>query len=53
MNGSVGNRVENSLHTIFCLLLSGKERGGSEELVPLAFGNLQENRGSIEVMEGD
>jgi len=53
MDGSVRNGVEDSLLTFFCLLLSGKERGREGELVPLALGNLQENRGAIEVMEGD
>lgn len=53
MNGSVGSRIEDSLLTVFCLLLPGEEWGGAGELVALVFGKLQENREAIEMMEGD
>lgn len=53
MNGSVGSRIEDSLLTVFCLLLPDEEWGGEGELVPLVFGKLQENREAIEMMEGD
>lgn len=51
MNGSVGSRIQDSLLTVFCILLPGEEWGG--ELVPLVFGKLQENREAVEVMEWD
>lgn len=50
MNENVGNSVEDNLLTIFCLL-QGEKRAG--ELVLLAFGNLQEDRGLIAVVEGE
>ncbi|RMC07092.1 hypothetical protein DUI87_16548 [Hirundo rustica rustica] len=54
MNGSVRSRIEDSLLTVFCLLLPGEEWGGEGEWesVPLVFGKLQENREAIEMIEG-
>lgn len=52
MNGSVGSRIEDSLLTVFCLLLPGEEWEEEGELVPLVLSKLQ-NREAIEKMKGD
>lgn len=53
MNGSVGSRIEDSLLTVFCLLLPGEEWRGEGELVALVFGKFQGNKEAKEMMEGD
>lgn len=48
-----GTQRRRRLAYCFLPLALWQGEGKEGELVPLAFGNLQENRGVIEVMEGE